>query len=131
MNDNIDNIIATASLLLAVVTALMSIWFADVTRAIDEKDPKLPADRKTLRKRLTPILWSKSLPLAIGSTMIAGVFANRLLEIVRSSLMLRGHNWHYDDMKAAFVATELMLFALAIVTVVLAIRLAVKCLGLR
>lgn len=131
MKDNFADIISTASLLLAVVTTLLGVWFSDVSKAIDEKDPKLPADRKTLRKRLTPIFWAKSLPLAAGSTIIAGVFANRLITVVTSSLALRGQDWFYDDLKAAFVATELMLITLAGVTLYLAARLGLKCAGLR
>ncbi len=126
MSDDIANVIATSSLLLAVVAALMSFWYADVNKAIEEKEPKLPAERTTLGKKIAPILWSKALPLAIGSTAIAIVFLSRALSIVAQAISVVGKGWRYDDMKAACVVTEALMLLLAVVTVSLACRLGAK-----
>ena len=131
MNDEVADVMATASLLLAVVTALVGLWFGDVSRAIDEKEPKLPAERTTLCRKLAPTFWSKALPLAVGSTLIAGIFLRRLISVAMSSSRLQGQDWHYDDIKAAFAATEVLLVLLAITTIWLSVRLGRKCLRLR
>jgi len=126
MTDNIADVIATSSLLLAVVAALMSFWYADVTRAIDEKEPDLPAERKTVGKRIAPIFWTKALPLALGATAIAVVFLPRALGIVAEAASAFGKGWRYDDMKTACVVTEGLMVLLACVTVYLAQRLGAK-----
>ncbi|WP_062781589.1 hypothetical protein [Novosphingobium capsulatum] len=131
MTDEVANIIATASLLLAVVTVLLGLWFGDVSKAIDETEPRLRAERATLRKRLARTFWSKALPLAVGSTAIAAIFLPRLIDVATSSAGLRGQDWQYDDMKAAFAATEVLLVLLSAAAMSLSIRLGRKCLSLR
>lgn len=130
MIDELPNVISTASLLLAVVTALMGFWYADVARAIAETEPKLAGERTTLRKKIAPIFWSKALPLALGSLVIAAIFLCRAIGITRQAADARGSGASYDDMKTALVATEAMMLLLAIVTVTLACRLGAKCLRL-
>jgi hypothetical protein len=110
------DLISTASLLLAVVTALMGFWYADVMRAIDEAEPRLPAERKTLRKSLARVFWGKAFPLTLGAVAIATIFAKRALSILLSSVSLISSNWQYDDMRTAFVVTELLMLLLAGVT---------------
>lgn len=131
MSDDIANIIATASLLLAVATALMGFWYADVASAIDETEPRLPAERRTLRKALARIFWGKAFPLTLGAVAIALVFVGRAWCIVRESWALAGTDWVYDDMQAAFVVTEILMLLLAGVTVRLSWKLGSKCLRLR
>ena len=130
MNDDIPNIIATTSLLLAVVTALMGFWYADVTRAIGEAEPRLPAERKTLCKVLVRVFWGKAFPLTLGAVAIALVFVDRALSILRASMAFAGSDWVYNDMHAAFVVTELLMILLASVTLRLSWKLGSKCLRL-
>ena len=131
MTDETANVIATSSLLLAVVAALMSFWYADVNKAIEEKEPKLPAEKSALGKRIAPVLWSKALPLAVGATAIATVFLARTIGILVEATHAIGRGWRYDDMKAACVMTEVMMLLLAGVTVRLAWLLAAKRFRLR
>ena len=131
MTDNIADVVATSSLLLAVVAALMSFWYADVSKAIDEKEPKLPAEKATLGKRIAPIFWAKALPLAIGATIIAAVFAWRAFKIVVEAFAAIGKRWRYDDMNAAYLATETLMILLAGFTISLAWRLGAKRLRMR
>lgn len=130
MMDDTANIIETASLLLAVVTALMGFWYADVTRAIDEADPRLPAERRTLRKALARVFWGKAFPLTLGAVAIALIFVDRAWSILRASVALAGSEWVYHDMHAAFVVTELLMLLLAGVTLRLSWKLGSKCLRL-
>jgi uncharacterized membrane protein (UPF0182 family) len=128
---DLPNVISTASLLLAVVTALMGFWYADVSNAIRETEPTLLNEKKTVRNRITPTFWAKALPLAIGSSTVALVFLWRAGRVVVEALRSLGTGANYSDMKAAFVATEILMITLAIVTVTLASKLGRKCLRLR
>ncbi len=125
MTDEIPNIIATSSLLLAVITALMSFWYADVAKAIGETETKLPGERRTLRDKVGPVFWTKALPLAVGATAIAIVFLARALEIVVAALYGVGR-LEYDDMQAAFLVTEGLMLVLAGATIKLAWQLGCK-----
>ncbi len=130
MKDEIPNIIATCSLLLAVITALMSFWYADVAKAISEPVTKLPGERRTLRREIRPVFWTKALPLALGATAIAIVFFGRAYEIVLVALHGVGR-LKYDDMQAAFLVTEGLMLILAGLTIKLACQLGWKIERLR
>ncbi|QKD19520.1 hypothetical protein HGP13_33670 [Mesorhizobium sp. NZP2077] len=123
---DISDVISTASLLLAVVTALMGFWYADVTKAISETEPTLPKERETVAKRIAPVFWAKALPLALGSVVIASVFLWRAWNIALEALRSFGTDAKYDDLKAAFLATEVLMILLAVVTCTLAWRLGRK-----
>lgn len=124
---DLSDVISTASLLLALVTALMSFWYSDVTQAIGKSNPNLANERKTLLNQIAPIFWSKALPLAVGSIIIAVVFLNRALQIFFEALESFDTGSKYNDLKAAFLVTEFLLLILAIVTCRLAWRLGHKC----
>jgi hypothetical protein len=126
VSTNLADVISTMSLLLAVATALMGFWYADVTNAIDEVDPKLPNERKTLGKRIAPVFWAKALPLALGSLAIASVFLHRAGKVTLEALRCFGTGAEYNDLKAALIATEALMVLLAAVTCTLALKLGVK-----
>lgn len=127
MSDNIGDVISSASLLLAIMTGLMGFWYTDVTRAINEKVPNLPGEKKVLRRKISPVFWAKALPLAIWSSIIALIFAWRSVGILVSAFELLDSTWVFNDLKAAFVATEALMLTLALVTIHLAWRLGRKC----
>lgn len=128
---DLSDIISTASLLLAVVTALMGFWYADVTKAIGETEPNLPNERKTVANRIAPVFWAKALPLALGSVVIASVFLYRAGRIMLEAIRSIGSKAEYNDMKAAFLATETLMVLLAVATSTLAWKLGRKCWRLR
>jgi len=105
----------------------MSFWYSDVTQAIRKSNPNLANERKTLLNQIAPIFWSKALPLAVGSIIIAVVFLNRALQIFFEALESFDTGAKYNDLKAAFLVTEFLLLILAIVTCRLAWRLGHKC----
>lgn len=126
MTDNIADVISTSSLLLAVATALMGLWYADVAKAIGEKEPDLPGEKRTLGRKIAPAFWSKALPLATGSTAIALIFLPRSIGILVEAVGLADRGGAYNDMKAACVVTEGLMLLLATVTLQLAWRLGAK-----
>lgn len=123
MSDNIADVISTSSLLLAVITALLSVWFADVDKALRVAEPDLKGERGVTRLIIRPVLFAKAVPLALGSTIIAGVFFPRAVTILLETLSHLGHLGCYDDMKMAAVVTESLMIALAVVTTQMAVRL--------
>ena len=125
------DVIASASLLLALVAAMFGLWYAEINDALGVH---VPTDgdtaRKVSRRKVAPVLWNKAFPLAIAATAIALVFMPRACAIILASVALIGKDWRYDDLLAAFVLTEAILAALAGVTVVRALRLLKKWIAL-
>jgi uncharacterized membrane protein len=131
MNDKFPDVISTATLLLAIVTALMGFWYADVSKALGEDEPNLANEKKTVVNRIKPVFRGKALPLAIGSTVVALIFVWRTIEIILEAIRSVGTGATYSDMKTAFVATEVLMIVLAVVSVSRAYMLAKKCIRLR
>jgi hypothetical protein len=125
MSDKLSDVIPTASLLLAIVTALMGFWYAELSVAIHESEPRLPAEKILLRKKVAAVLWSKAVPLLLGSVLVAAIFFPRFVGIVIEAFRL-GADGTYSDMKAALVATEVLMTVLAIASAWLAWQLCRK-----
>lgn len=118
-----SDVIASASLLMALVAALFGLWYVEIDRALGEQAREGAVARKVVRDRVGLVLWNKALPLAGSATAVAAVFLPRALAIGTSSISLIGKEWRYDDLMAAFLLTELVLVALAILTALRAARL--------
>ncbi|WP_130272804.1 hypothetical protein [Phyllobacterium myrsinacearum] len=123
---DIADVISTSSLLLAVLTGLLGFWHPLVVAALDEDEPRLPAERRRARERVLGIFLYKALPLAIASAAIAAVFLPRAIKMVTLSVGLIGKNWRYNDLSAAFILTQVLMMVLAGATTSLAIQLYAK-----
>jgi uncharacterized protein YjeT (DUF2065 family) len=124
--DDIANVIATASLLLAVLAGLLGLWYPDVVKALEAEVPRLPAERRRMRKSVFGIFLYKAMPLAVASSAIATVFLPRAITVVSLSIALIGKEWRYSDLNAAFVLTQVLLLVVACSAVSLAFRLFLK-----
>lgn len=102
------NPLSASSVLLAILAILYGAWYADIkqTSEIILEDQK--ANRTGQRTALYSALWTKALPLALGSTITSLIFVARTLDIVAQSLSCKASaGCQYDDVQAAFVAIEL------------------------
>lgn len=117
------DVIASVSLLLALVAALFGIWYAEINDALEVEVPEGRTARNVARRKVSPVLGNKALPLAAAAMAISGVFLPRAVAITWTSVSLLGSDWKYDDLLAAFLLTEAILLILAIVTVSRALRL--------
>jgi hypothetical protein len=124
--DDFANVIATASLLLAVVAALFSMWYGEISDAVSMSNATGKVAREVIRRSVWKVLAGKAIPLTIACALNALVFARRAVLAALSSLSLYGKNWRYDDLKAAFLLTEVMMIALALFSSWLVIKLVGK-----
>lgn len=133
MNAVTGDVIATASLLLAVVAVLFSLWYAEIEKAIGVAEPEHKGAKRARRNEIKPALY-KALPLSVVATAIAAVFLPRAVDIAYASagLFSKGWGaWRYDDLKMAFLLTEGILVLLACYCVRRAWRLCEKWYRLR
>lgn len=125
-----SDVIASASLLLALVASLFGLWYLEIDRALTEAEPEGTVARRVVRNRVGLVLWNKALPLAGTAGAVAAIFMPRAVAIVISCISLIGKDWQYDDLMAAFVLTQAILTALAVLTVLRAGRLFAKWIAL-
>jgi hypothetical protein len=111
---NLGEAISSASLVLAVLTALYTLWLPDVSDAL-KITPKTDLDDRGPQKIQTwRALWSKVLPLALATISATTILTPRVLGILKE--FCASHTvWQYDDVKALFILTWALLLLLALV----------------
>jgi len=117
----VSDLLSSASLLIAIVTVLYALWYAEIKRGIKDIRPRQNWEKDDFLEVLG-ILLLRALPLAVASLGLALVFLKDALIIVRNSLKLElnihDRIMNYDAVSTAFVLVEsicLFLFALIIV----------------
>lgn len=116
-SDHLSDAISAASLVLAVLAALYSLWLGDVNAALAITPKTDPDDRKPQRKQATSALLSKALPLMVATASAALVLGPRSFAILCEAYQHHA-DWPFDDVKALFVLTSALLAVLAIVATV-------------
>ncbi len=128
-DQDIDHAISAASLVLAVLAALYTLWLADIGRALALKGEPDSTNRGPQKTQVVSALLTKGLPLAVTSVVAAGIMLPRSLLILQEALS-HWRVWRFDDVKAMFVLTTALLLLLAVVSAAQAWRLLEKRLEL-
>ena len=129
-SDNLDQAISAASLVLAVLAALYTLWLGEVGRALD-LDPKPDkANRKPQEDQVLSALYTKGLPLFAASLAAVCIMSWRTW-LILAECLAHWRDWAYDDVKALFVLTTVLLFIIFIAAAAQAWRLFKKGLELR
>lgn len=106
--------ISSASLVLAVLTALYTLWLPDVSDALQIMPKTDVDDRGPQKTQAWRALWSKALPLALATISATAILSPRVLRILKE--FCASHTvWQYDDVKALFILTWALLLVLALV----------------
>lgn len=121
--------ISAASLVLAVLAALYTLWLGDVTAALDLKAKPDKDDRAPQRKQVMRALLTKALPLFLATTAGTLILLPRSLAILCEARR-HGRAWGFADVKALFVLTEGLLILLGVVALVQFVRLIMKRIAL-
>ena len=127
------NVLAAASVLLAVIAVLLGTWMGDIAKALETSfEGVQKEDREALRKPVRAALWWRAIPLAAGAVAIAGVFLPRGLAIAYDTATCHAPApCVYDDVPAAFALTELFILAIAAVALWQVVKLGRLLLGSR
>lgn len=69
--------------MLATVAVLYSLWYGDISAALEVKIPVHLADAKAERRQVASALWSRALPLAAASLSVTLAFLPQAIILVR------------------------------------------------
>jgi hypothetical protein len=115
-SDGLDQAISAASLVLAVLAALYTLWLGDVSRALDLVKEADPTNRAPQKAQVSSAFYTKALPLLIASLAAVAALFWRTWLIVRE-VLAHGWAWEYDDVKALFLLTAALLVTLCVVAI--------------
>ncbi|MGO7860225.1 hypothetical protein ACC676_01235 [Rhizobium ruizarguesonis] len=124
-SDHLSDAISAASLVLAVLAALYTLWLPAVTAALDLKPASDRDDRGPQRAKIVSAILSKALPLALAAIASIAILAPRGAAII-VEIWHHHAEWSFDDVKAMFVLTLALMLLLTIVSVTQLIRLVAK-----
>jgi hypothetical protein len=123
------DLLSAASLLLAIMSALYGLWRKDIDDALHIVPPRHPPDRVLPFGRVGGVLYTRALPLAIASVLVALVILPASLGVIGGSFAhTRRVGWRaavgdYDAIEATLVVVNLGLLALAAHLITVAHRL--------
>jgi hypothetical protein len=123
------DVLAAASLLLAILAVLYSLWYAEIARTLEIKAPKHLDDAAADRRRTSEVLRTRALPLALAALILMLTFLPEALHIA-VHFVRRAHSdslWQtikqYDPVSLSLVIVVVGIGALAAYTGWLAVRL--------
>lgn len=123
--EQLSDVISAASLVLAVLAALYTLWLPAVSAALAITPATDKEDRGPQRALVVTALFTKALPLA-GATLAATlILLPRGFAIVVEAWM-HWREWGFDDVKSFFVLTLSLMLLLALVSTMQFIGLLTK-----
>ncbi|MGX8008860.1 hypothetical protein ACVDG8_007460 [Mesorhizobium sp. ORM8.1] len=126
---HLSDAISAASLVLAVLAALYTLWLPEVSAALGITSEADPDNRGPQRSRVKIAMFTKALPLAVATVLEAFILLPRGIAIICEAWTRRS-DWYFDDVKAFFVLTFMLLLLLAFVAFTQFIRLIAKWVAL-
>jgi uncharacterized membrane protein YcjF (UPF0283 family) len=130
MSDNtLSDAISAASLVLAVMAALYTLWLPSVTEALKIVPEQDSANRGPQKSQVVSAILTKALPLSAASAAAGLILFARFVSIVAEAWDHRA-GWRYDDVKALMALTYVLIVLLAGVAAVQLVGLVFKRLEL-
>ncbi len=114
--DHLGDAISAASLVLAVLAALYSLWLADVSDALKIEPELDPADRGAQITQVKRAFQTKAAPLSVITVACAAILIPRGYAIIAEAHAI-GLTGVFDDVKALFILTLTLLLLLATVAI--------------
>lgn len=112
------DLLSASSLLLAVIGILYGFWYNDLHEAKTTEVPNHAANCTAPRIKVSGILWSRALPLATSSVLLALVFLPDAIKLVSDSYSAYAkHGFSlasYDAVRTAFCVVVVFKVILAI-----------------
>lgn len=73
---------------MAIAAILFSLWYADISKALDTEPKNYSEDNVAAKKMVTAILLSKALPVAIMAISVALIFLPDAIKITKESFLI-------------------------------------------
>lgn len=113
-----SDLLSASSLLMAIAAILFSLWYADISKALEIEPKNHSEDNVAAKKAVTAILLSKALPVAIMALTVTLIFLPDAIKITKQSLIIYVSNdfdlVKYDAVRAAYCFVTLLSAVLSI-----------------
>jgi hypothetical protein len=119
---NAGDLLASESLLLAIVGVLLGIWYPEISAAINVTIPDQLVDAGPEREQVKHALHLKALPLAIATFLIAVVFAPNSIGAVNHAI--RTFTREGSSAFSSYDAVQTSLVLVTVLTIALWVYLA-------
>lgn len=125
-----SDLLSASSLLLAIAAILFSLWYPDIIKALDEQDTGFAENNVGPRSRVTGVILSKALPVAIVSVSVALIFLPDAIKITLESIAIYQKNGYsiienYDAVRTAYCFVTVLSVFLTIYMWVLVVKLVI------
>ncbi|KAA8728136.1 hypothetical protein [Ewingella americana] len=123
-----SDLLSASSLLMAIAAILFSLWYLEITKALEIIPKAHKEDNVAARATVTSVLLSKALPVAVMALIIAAIFLPDTIKLIRDSLKtyhdsgLSAIN-NYNAVKTAYCFVTIVSLTLALYMWVLIIKL--------
>lgn len=126
-----SDLLSASSLLMAISAILFSLWYADISKALETEPKNYSEDNVAAKKAVTAILLSKALPVAITALAVALIFLPDAIKITKESFLIYTSidfvRSHYDAVRTAYCFVTIMSAALSVYMWVLVFKLTSLC----
>jgi hypothetical protein len=123
------DVLAAASLLLAILAVLFSLWYSDIGAALRVEIPTHREDAGPQRRQVAEAIRTRAAPLACAALVLFIVFLPEAIRLIIRWFRNAADNglWHaiksYDPVELSIVAVVVLLGFLAAYTVSLTVQL--------
>lgn len=124
-SERLPDAISAASLVLAVLAALYTLWLSDVSAALAIAPKDDQDDRGPQRAQVMLALRAKALPLGLATVASTMILLPRGIGILAEA-WAHWREWCFDDVKALFVLTLSLILLLASVSAAQVVGLIAK-----
>lgn len=121
-----SDLLSASSLLMAIAAILFSLWYAEISKALNIKPNKHKEDNIGNLQEIKGVIFSKSIPVTLMSTSVALIFLPDSIKLTLESITLYKNSdlkSTYDAVKTAYCFVSLLSLALAIYMIALTKKL--------
>ncbi|MFN3352949.1 MAG: hypothetical protein ACK4Z5_05010 [Brevundimonas sp.] len=119
--------LSAASLLLAMIALIFGAWWPKLTFAAEFEFSESEGNRPEQRRPIRATLFGQAIPLTIGAVVAALIFAPRTLKLMQDAIACGCPSpARLNDVAAAFVVSEILLWTIAVALIVQTSRISVN-----
>ncbi|MEN3068818.1 hypothetical protein [Uliginosibacterium sediminicola] len=124
-----SDLLSASSLLMAIAAILFSLWYADISKALETEPKTHREDNVAARKSVTAILFGKALPVAIMALAVSLIFLPDAIKLAKESWLYYTQSGYaalinqYDAVKTAYCFVTILSAVLAVYMWVLVLQL--------
>lgn len=114
-----SDLLSASSLLMAIAAILFSLWYAEISKALEITPRTHREDNAAARSTVTAVLITKAIPVACMALAVALIFLPDAIKLARESLHVYQDLGYtafkkYDAVRTAYCFVTILSLALAI-----------------